>query len=344
MIRETAQPGGSTAKLAKRLPRFLQILRHGGEAPRDHHIDMRLQLLPQAGTCFGLFRPHEAELLQIMGSQFVQAYSLRHDSKICELFDHEFARCMRACHDRVSTIMDVEPDEGAVNRLRAIVNVPEEMAQVMTQHLHQRHAWFSERFVTFMEMVQRLHALLGPAIAPLNAQLALSGSFANLLHSRHLRLDVNAHQGLGLEPLWRILLKLQFSRDGNESMLSGTVKPLIEQFVQQNSQWFRLEIHRPSAVEGENKSDAFNLFFVQPGSQLTYEPLCLKIRLVRQGSNAMPPLTWIEGVPVTDLRYQIADYTRRAAKVEELVVKQALNKARRASLLMATQLEIASDE
>lgn len=350
MIREAFQPGGSVAKTPKRIKRFVQIFGSAGNLVPDPVVQHRMSCLPQSSQKILRFdETHFAqkELLQIIGAQFVQAYALRLDSEICALFDTEFARLIDSPPPLPAGLGDAGLDANQEAAART-VRIAQVLSDWFAPAVRARSDWLYGNADQLVETVSQLHAHLQPTLDAVGAQMVVSGSFAGVLHSRQLRLGPPGHQPAGLEPLWRVLVKLQYLPTVDAQAVWNVVSPAIQDFAAQVAPWARMDVSEAEPANGgQLKADrgAFNFYHaIHPGNPLGYEPLFLKVRLARQEAHLLPPVSTVLGVPVVDLRYQIADYARRAAKVDELGVRQMLNMARRASLIMATQLEIVSDE
>lgn len=341
MIREAFLPGGDATKTPKRIKRFVQIFYAQPAAPSEAVLWRTASLPAALAQIEQIEYQGEKELFQLIGAQFVEAYNLRMDHEIRARFDTAFAALIANRPTLRSPMAEVAlgADEAHVAR---IVQIAQLLSEGLAPAVQERSKWLLANAPAFVAHLRALHRYLEPTLAEAGAQLAVSGGFAGLLHSRHLRVDPP-----GLEPLWRILVKLQYPNGSNHQDLWRRVEPLVRQFAAEygGDHGLALDVFNAVNVDSHAKTDrsSFNFFF-EDSRPLGYRPLCIKIRLVKQDRNQLPPLTAIEGVPVTDLRYQIADYARRAAKVDELGVRQMLNQARRATTIMATQLEVASDE
>ena len=349
MVREAFRPGGNIAKMPKRVKRFVEIFRRGGKVIPDARQQQRMACLPKSQEklqAFDQSRADEAELLQIIGAQFVQAYSLRLDREICERFDDQLAKMIEFLPE-LPLSMDGSELEPSQKKVAQTVLVAEHLSQWLEPVVRARSTWLESHTSRFVGTLQQLHTLLQPVLSAVGAQMAVSGSFAGLLHSRQLRMARPGQPMAGLEPTWRILVKLQYPPMVNPQDLWEAVLPIIKVYAETIKSWAAMEISPHVERDSQVKLDsgAFSFYHaVGRDNPLGYAPLFLKVRMARQEAQVLPPVSAVSGLPLVDLRYQIADCARRAAKIDELGVRQMLNMARRASINMATHLEVVSDE
>ncbi|WP_426702017.1 hypothetical protein ACPPVV_03105 [Rhodanobacter sp. Col0626] len=341
MIREAYLPGGNVAKAPKRINRFVKIFVHE-PADAGPGIMQRMDALPQSRDTIGQLDDFaEKELLFRIGAQFVEAHNLRLDKDIREQFDAAFAVLVK---NPPELPQDLRVDDEMERRMASRVQIAKFLSDWMAPKVQARAAWIAKNGAVFTEHLRQLQTCLERPLEKVGAQMVVAGGFAAYLQSKQLRFE-----SPGMEPLWRILVKLQFPHDGDAHALWETVRLAVERFGNEYGQlhglMLKVEDARDFDLPAQPDRGSFNFFCNEPAEKpLGYSPLLLKIRLACQDGNVLPPRSWIDGVPVTDLRYQIADYARRAAKIDELSVRHALNRARRAGVLMATQLEIVSDE
>jgi hypothetical protein len=94
------------------------------------------------------------------------------------------------------------------------------------------------------------------------------------------------------------------------------------------------------------KRKSLRLFWSEPVpiGDFTYKPLVMKIRGAAQTGNQLPVLASIDGIPVLDLRYIVADYLRKTSKIDESNSRQILASATAATSEMLSQFDFESDD
>ena len=76
----------------------------------------------------------------------------------------------------------------------------------------------------------------------------------------------------------------------------------------------------------------------------TYSPLVMKIRRAEQTGSQLPVLSSIDGVPVLDLRYVVADYRKKASKIDERGARRILASATATASEMLSRFNFDSDD
>jgi hypothetical protein len=76
----------------------------------------------------------------------------------------------------------------------------------------------------------------------------------------------------------------------------------------------------------------------------TYTPLVMKIRGAAQTGSQLPVLSSIDGIPVLDLRYLVADYRKKTSKIDEQGSRRILASATAAVSEMLSRFDFESDD
>jgi len=75
-----------------------------------------------------------------------------------------------------------------------------------------------------------------------------------------------------------------------------------------------------------------------------YAPLVMKVRVAEQTGNQLPVLSSVEGIPVLDPRYLVADYLRKTSKIDENGSRRVLAAATAAVSEMLSRFDLESDD
>ena len=76
----------------------------------------------------------------------------------------------------------------------------------------------------------------------------------------------------------------------------------------------------------------------------TYAPLVMKIRGAAQMGAELPVLASIDGLPVLDLRYLVADYRKKTSKIDEQGSRRTLASATAAVSELVSRFDFESDD
>ena len=98
------------------------------------------------------------------------------------------------------------------------------LAENMREHWRARNGSFEDKDndTFFLEFVRHLAESTSGALKNAKAQFAIAGSYAARLHAKHLRAPVD-----GLEPIRRVLVKLQCPHGQNEADVLKAVRGVI---------------------------------------------------------------------------------------------------------------------
>jgi hypothetical protein len=216
----------------------------------------------------------------------------------------------------------------------SIVGVAHALSVQMDAHWTSRHQFFEAQLPFFTELVQVLSGKTSQNLLRVGAQFAVAGSYASRLHARHLRIEVD-----GLEPIRRILIKLQCTQGSNKEEVMNAVREDIRNAALATKKLRVVEVSEP---------DKQNLLIywnekVSIGN-LTYAPLVMKVRVAEQKGQQLPVLSSIEAIPVLDPRYLVADYLKKTSKIDERGARQVLASATAAVSEMLSKFDIESDD
>lgn len=326
-------------KAPKRITRLGLILQNdrGREVPTAAQ-SKRLAALPgTAGKLAGLGDKSKdgdkgkRELYSLIVAQFVEAYNLHQDIELARHFDN-------ACMEMIShppalpEKLDVLLDAGQ-KEIASIVGVAHALSVRMDEHWASRNQFFEERLPYFTEFVQGLSSLTNPGLRSVNAQFAVAGSYAARLQANHLRIQTE-----GLEPIRRILIKLQCPRGSTLADVMNSVSADIKQEAQAR----KLRIVEVS----ERDKQSLLIYWHEKVSigRFTYAPLVMKVRVAEQKGRQLPVLSSIDGISVLDLRYIAADYVKKTSKTDERGARRVLASATAAVSEMLSKFDFESDD
>jgi hypothetical protein len=129
-------------------------------------------------------------------------------------------------------------------------------------------------------------------------------------------------------------MRVMFSANSNRDAVLDAVRESIKAGLNGNL----------TAIEGEKR--ALSLFWskkVKIGS-FEYAPLVMKIKVAEQTGDQLPGLSSIDGIPVLDPRYPVADYLRKTSKVDEQGSRRVLAAATAAVSEMISRSDLESDD
>lgn len=334
MVRD-AFTSAEVRKAPKRITRLGLILQsdRGREGAPSAAEAKRLAALPAtARMVAALGDKGKRELFNLIVAQFVEAYNLHQDTELAVYFDKE---CVALISDppalpaTLDGLLDSSQRETA-----SIVSVAHHLSTRMDEHWASRHAFFEERLSFFGDFVQNLSRLTGPALQKVNAQFAVASSYAARLHAEHLRIQVD-----GLEPIRRILVKLQCTQGSSKLAVMDAVRADIRRAAEATQKLRVVEV-------SEADKQSLLLYWHEKVSigRFTYAPLVMKVRVAEQKGKQLPVLSSIQGMPVLDPRYLVADYLKKTAKIEERGARRVLASATAAVSEMLSKFDFDSDD
>jgi hypothetical protein len=273
------------------------------------------------------------ELLGVIVSQFVEAYNLIQDQELATHFDNQCAALISSPPQLPAGLGELL-DEGQA-ATASLVGIAHNLSMRMDEHWAKRNQFFEERLPFFADFVRQLSRRTYAGLQGAESQFAVAGSYAARLHADHQRL-----RPFGLEPIRRILIKLQCPKGKNRSAVMGAVREDIKNAAMA-AQKFRVA----EVDEGDNKQSLL-LYWNEKVTigDFAYSPLVMKIRVAEQNGDQLPVLSSIEGIPVLDPRYLVADYLKKTAKVDERGARLVLASATAAVSEMLSRFDIESDD
>ena len=329
MIRQGFLPNADVKKAPKRITRFGLIL--ASEGPSLVNAK-GLAVLPRTADRIGTLEPKlRRELFAVMLAEFAEAYNLTQDCELAALFDAE-ASAMIANPPALPAAV-AAPLDAAQKAMAVDVGVAHALSERMAGHWAARSAFFEANRDFFNAFLRDLALLTSTTLRDRSAQLTVAGSYAVRLHAEHLRATAP-----GLEPIRRILVKLQCPRGGDEAQLMAAVRALIAKAAADSGKLTLVDV--PDA-----KKRSMMLFWHQKLSigPFTYAPLVMKIRGAAQAGNQLAVLTSIDGIPVLDLRYLVADSLKKTSKVDEQGSRRVLAAATAAVSEMLSRFDFDAD-
>ncbi|MDM0116133.1 hypothetical protein QTI66_28590 [Variovorax sp. J22R133] len=333
MVRD-AFTSDEVRKAPKRITRLGLILQsdRGREQPSPAQAK-RLAALPgTAAMLDALDNKGKQELFRLIVAQFVEAYNLHQDTELAAHFDKE-CTAMIARPPALPPTLDALLDAGQ-KEAASIVGVAHALSVQMDAHWTSRNQFFETQLPFFTDLVQTLSAQTSRGLLRVGAQFAVAGSYAARLHARHLRIQVD-----GLEPIRRILIKLQCIQGSNKQDVMNAVRDDIRKAAQATK---KLRVAEVSEPDKQNLLIYWNEK-VQIGN-LSYAPLVMKVRVAEQKGAQLPVLASIEAMPVLDPRYLVADYLKKTSKIDERGARQVLASATAAVSEMLSKFDIESDD
>lgn len=333
MVRD-AFTSDEVRKAPKRITRLGLILQsdRGREGPSAAQ-PKRLAALPgTAGMLTALGDKGKQELFSLITAQFVEAYNLHQDTELAAHFDKESMAAISkppALPASLDALLDANQKE-----IASIAGVAHHLSVRMDEHWASRNQFFEERLPFFTDFVQNLSRLTNSGLQKAGAQFAVAGSYAARLHANHLRIQVD-----GLEPIRRILIKLQCTLGSNRADVMNAVRADVQRAA---------EATRKLTVVDVSEGDKQSLLIywnerVSIGS-FTYAPLIMKVRVAEQKGKQLPVLSSIEAMPVLDPRYLVADYLKKTSKIDERGARRVLASATAAVSEMLSKFDFDSDD
>ena len=333
MVRE-AFTSAEVRKAPKRITRLGLILQsdRGREGPSALQVK-RLAALPgTASMLTALGDKGKRELFSLVIAQFVEAYNLHQDTELAVHFDNE---CMALISNppALPTTLDGLLD-GSQKETALIVGVAHHISMRMDDHWASRNQFFEERLSFFTDFVQNLSRLTNPGLQRIKAQFAVAGSYAARLHANHLRIQVD-----GLEPIRRILIKLQCTQRSSRADVMNAVRADIRNAAEATQKLRVVDV-------AESDKQSLLLYWNEKASigSFTYAPLVMKVRVAEQKGTQLPVLSSIEGMPVLDPRYLVADYLKKTSKIDERGARRVLASATAAVSEMLSKFDFDSDD
>lgn len=336
MIRDTFLDG-EMRKAPKRILRLGLILKSGrgrGSA-LSPAVAKAFSALPETAKAVAALQDKgRQELFGVIFSQFVEAYNLHQDAELAAHFDQRSVALIQAppaLHDELAALLDEGPKITATD-----IGTAHELSTLMDKHWKCRNDFFTdgERFRFFTGFVRDLSRATSKSLKDVEAQFAVAGSYAARLQADHLRLTPS-----GLEPVRRILVKLQCGQGRNRSEVMDSVRDTIRSAAEATNKFTVSEV-----AEGEKQ--ALLLYWKDKATigGFTYSPLVMKIRVAEQKGSQLPVLASIDGIPVLDLRYLVADYLRKTSKIDERGSRRTLASATAALSEMLSKFDFDSDD
>jgi len=333
MIRDCFSPSEDVRKAPKRITRFGLVLAspHPGPSPKE---EKQLDALPL--TRAAIERLGSAASKELFGEaivpQFVEAYNLLQDPGLAAHVDPLCAGHIddpRALEPRLAAVLDV--NQATLAREVGVAHV---ISTRMTEHWTDRSAFFEQNEELFCDLLGGLYAETRKELRKVGAQFAVAGSFAARLQAKHLRLQVS-----GLEPVRRVLVKLQCRHGAPADAVLAPVREAVQKLVQREPR-LRLvdasEEGKPSLLVYWNQDVALGAF--------TYRPLVMKLRVAEQRGAQLPVLSALNGLPVLDLRYVAADYLKKTSKLDERGARTVLQAATTSVAELLSNFDFSSDE
>ncbi|TIL59662.1 MAG: hypothetical protein E5Y79_13050 [Mesorhizobium sp.] len=320
-------------KAPKRITRFGMILAseaHEGPLADDAK---RLTALPKTlAKIEGFEEKPRQELFRIMMSQFVEAYNLLQDRELATLFDEQSLALITTPPSLPAELAAVLDEQQ--KKLAGDVGVAHALSELMTEHWKSRSEFFTKNLTFFVPFVRGLSQLANPALRQIGAQFAVAGSYAARLHADHLRVPPD-----GLEPIRRILVKLQCPQGRSEA---DTLNAVREAFRKAATDTGKLRVG--DFTDTKNRSLVLYWHEKVTIGNFTYAPLVMKIRGAAQTGSQLPVLSSIDGIPVLDLRYLVADYRKKTSKIDEQGSRRTLASATAAVSEMLSRFDFDSDD
>jgi hypothetical protein len=269
-----------------------------------------------------------------MLSQFVEAYNLLQDPELAAHFDQKCVALISNPPKLPAGLAELLDD--GQKATAADIGIAHELSTLMDKHWKSRDDFFQEpeRFQFFTGFVRDLSRATSKGLKDVNVQFAVAGSYAARLQAYHLRLAPG-----GLEPIRRILVKLQCAQGRNRTEVMGAVRDTIRNAAEATKKFWVTE-----AAEGDKQSLLIYWKEKEPIGDFTYTPLVMKIRVAEQKGNQLPVLASIDGIPVLDLRYLVADYLNKTSKIDERGSRRVLASATAAVSEMLSRFDFDSDD
>jgi hypothetical protein len=333
MIRDAFLPNADVKKAPKRITRFGMVLASDNPEGQSPVEARRLKALPKTmAKIEGFGNKARRELFSMMMSQFVEAYNLLQDSELAALFDDQALATITkppALPAELAKLLGDQQKETAGD-----VGVAHALSKLMGEHWKSRSDFFARQREFFVPFLRDLSQLGRPALEKIDAQFAIAGSYAALLHADHLAAAPD-----GLEPIRRILVKLQCPQGRNEAETMNAVR---ETFTKAATVAGKLRLG--DVPDPKNRSLVLYWREKVTIGNFTYAPLVMKIRGAAQTGAQLPVLASIDGLPVLDLRYLVADYRKKTSKIDEQGSRRTLASATAAASELVSRFDFESDD
>jgi hypothetical protein len=330
MVRDAFIEGADLNKAPKRIIRLGLILKNN-KGRKDWQPS--IAALKETAKTVENLDTGRRELFGVMISQFVDAYNLREDAELAGYLDKECAAMISNPPKLSTELADKLGDEEKVTA--SDVFTAHEISRLMDVHWARRNDFFEAQLPLFDAFVSDLARKTQDGLKRCGAQFAVAGSYAARLHARHLRL-----KPYGLEPIRRILVKLQCPLGANPATVMNAVRETIKQAA--TSGPYNFKVTDPS--DGDKQSLLFYWNSPVLIDRYKYAPLVMKIRVARQSGDQLPVLASIDGLPVLDLRYLAADYFKKTSKIDERGARRVLASASMAVSEMLSTFQFDSDD
>jgi hypothetical protein len=337
MIRDAFLPDAEVRKAPKRILRLGLILksdrgRDGAPSPAEAK---RLSALPNtAKTVAALGDKGRKELFGVIFTQFVEAYNLLQDPELAAYFDQKCVSLIQTPPKLPKGLAELLDDGQKITA--GDIGIAHELSTLMDNHWKSRNDFFeeSERLRFFTGFVRDLSRATRKGLKDVDAQFAVAGSYAARLHSGRLRIAPS-----GLEPIRRILVKLQCAQGCNRAEVMGAVRDTIGKAADATNKFTVTEV-------AEEDKQSLLLYWKEKTAigDFTYAPLVMKIRVAEQKGSQLPVLASIDGIPVLDLRYLVADYRSKTSKIDERGSRRVLASATAAVSEMLSKFDFDSDD
>ncbi len=322
-------------KAPKRIARLGLILKNnrGREQGAYSTGKKGLAALPDtASMVAALGDEGKQELLGLIVSQFVEAYNLHEDKGLATYFDK---KCLAMISNPPALPQELADllDDGQ-KQTATLVRIAHNLSVDMDKHWAIRNQFFEDRLPFFADFVRQLSRTTNSDLRKIRAQFAVAGSYAARLHADHLRITP-----VGLEPIRRILIKLQCSQGRSRAEVMDTAREHIKTAAQGTEKLTVTEVTDP----GKHSLLLFWNEEVTIGD-FKYAPLVMKVRVAEQSGMQLPVLSSIYGIPVLDPRYLVADYLKKASKIDERGSRKVLASATAAVSEMLSRFDFDSDD
>ena len=333
MIRDAFLPNADVKKAPKRITRFGMVLASDNPEGQSPVEARRLKALPKTmAKIEGFGNKARRELFHMMMSQFVETYNLLQDSELAALFDDQALATITkppALPAELAKLLGDQQKETAGD-----VGVAHALSELMGEHWKSRSDFFARQREFFVPFLRDLSQLGRPALEKIDAQFAIAGSYAALLHAHHLAAAPD-----GLEPIRRILVKLQCPQGRSEAETMNAVR---ETFTKAATVAGKLRVG--DVPDPKNRSLVLYWREKVTIGNFTYAPLVMKIRGAAQTGAELPVLASIDGLPVLDLRYLVADYRKKTSKIDEQGSRRTLASATAAVSELVSRFDFESDD
>lgn len=335
MVRDAFLPNADVTKAPKRIRRFGMILASNSRQEVSPVETARLQAVPETAAAIAkIDRQDRNELFRIIFGQFVEAFNLLQDKELAGLFDKKAAAMLDHPPVLPTALANLLDDEQKV--VAADVFLAHTLSVFMGEHWKLRSDFFEGKRAFFNRLLKDLAGSTNDMLRGLDAQFAVAGSYAARLHADHLRVRPE-----GLEPVRRILVKLQCPQGRNEGEVLDVVRDVLTNAATATG---KLTVDSSDVAPAKHKS--LRLFWAEPVpiGEFTYKALVMKIRVAPQTGDQLPVLGSVNGIPVVDLRYVVADYLRKTAKIDESGSRRLLASATVATSEMLSRFDFDSDD